>query len=416
MTVKRLKEERKRISLYDIIKDETIHARAETNDEVVMALTNVVTAGEKLPPVVVFYDGEHYWLADGFYRYEAHILGGRGTIPAIILPGGRKEALFHALKSNANHGLRRSNEDKRKAVTIALTDPEMQGMSDNEIAKICNVSQPFVSKIRRVLTQNGYKFETTRICADGRIMNVSNIGTKQEVEPVSVEPDAPEVGDNNDEEIGPSDNEDLEEDVDTGNKEDTTDEEAQDDMNTPPETTEDDAQDLNLYESENNEGVPDADEITDPQITEDDPEYDEDQDTDDNLVTDHDESTLTETDEIIGTGESEDEEELELEDDDTEEVEESETGEESTVINDTENDDLETINDPDILKSMIAQLRKANKDQDDEIVDLKVKVEKLEEDVEYLEEQLHAHAGASSDVSAYLDNDSMDEENVYSMA
>ena len=73
-------------------------------------------------------------------------------------------------------------------MTIALKEPDTRGLSDNQIAKICRVSQPFVSKIRHLLTNNGYKLGRTRLTADGRKMNVSKIGKKKKVVSGPIEP------------------------------------------------------------------------------------------------------------------------------------------------------------------------------------------------------------------------------------
>jgi hypothetical protein len=46
--------------------------------------------------------------------------------------------------------LRFSNADKRKAATLALKDSKLK-KSDNQIAALIGVSQPFVSKLRKEL-------------------------------------------------------------------------------------------------------------------------------------------------------------------------------------------------------------------------------------------------------------------------
>ncbi len=49
-------------------------------------------AGAQFPPVIVFYDGEHYWLADGYHRVEAARLAGRTEIYEDITPGSKRTA------------------------------------------------------------------------------------------------------------------------------------------------------------------------------------------------------------------------------------------------------------------------------------------------------------------------------------
>jgi hypothetical protein len=111
----------------------------------------------------------------------AHRSAGLDIITAIVHQGGRKEALLHALGANTDHGLRRTNADKEKAVNIALKEPYTRGLSDNQIAEICKVSQPYVSKIRHLLANNGYKLGRTRLTANGLKMNVTKIGKKKKI-------------------------------------------------------------------------------------------------------------------------------------------------------------------------------------------------------------------------------------------
>jgi hypothetical protein len=60
------------------------------------------------------------------------------------------DAEWYALSTNQKHGLRRTREDKRKAVSRALEiDPDR---SDREIARHLGVSHPFVARLRRNLT------------------------------------------------------------------------------------------------------------------------------------------------------------------------------------------------------------------------------------------------------------------------
>ena len=162
----------------DIELDDQIQPRVEQKEEVILEYAENLANGAEFPPVDVFYDGETYWLADGFHRYQAYALENRDTIPAIIYKGGRREAIIHAAGANATHGVPRSNADKRRVVGNMLKDPEFNIESDNTIAEWCKVSQPFVSKMRKEFTYNGYKFESVRKCADGRIMETSNIGAK----------------------------------------------------------------------------------------------------------------------------------------------------------------------------------------------------------------------------------------------
>lgn len=57
--------------------------------------------------------------------------------------------MSYAAGANGAHGLRRTTDDKRKAVTTLLADPEWAGWSNIAIAKACGVSDHFVGTIRK---------------------------------------------------------------------------------------------------------------------------------------------------------------------------------------------------------------------------------------------------------------------------
>jgi hypothetical protein len=64
------------------------------------------------------------------------------------------------LSANAENGLRRTNDDKRKAVEIACK--EFPAWADRKVAEMCQVSHPFVAKIRKSLNPEEKKQETPR--------------------------------------------------------------------------------------------------------------------------------------------------------------------------------------------------------------------------------------------------------------
>lgn len=105
--------------------------------------------GAKFPPVVVFYDGTDYWAADGFHRIHAARDGlGLTEIEAEVRQGTQRDAILYSCGANAEHGMRRTNADKHRAVMRLLEDPEWSRWSDSEIARRCAVSHPFVAGLR----------------------------------------------------------------------------------------------------------------------------------------------------------------------------------------------------------------------------------------------------------------------------
>lgn len=124
-------------------------SRAELNQDTVAEYAEAYKAGAEFPPVTVFFDGKHQWLADGFHRYFASKAAGRTTILEKVTPGTQRDAVLFSLSANATHGLRRTNDDKRRAVMTLLNDPEWSGWSDREIARQCGVTHPFVANLRK---------------------------------------------------------------------------------------------------------------------------------------------------------------------------------------------------------------------------------------------------------------------------
>jgi hypothetical protein len=125
--------------------------RETINYSVVEEYAERIQAGDKFPPVVAFFDGEHYWLGDGFHRVYAHQSVGLEDVEAGIRPGSRADAVWFACSANRAHGLRRGNADKRRAVTMALASPQAQGMSDRQLAEHCGVGHVFVGMVRKEL-------------------------------------------------------------------------------------------------------------------------------------------------------------------------------------------------------------------------------------------------------------------------
>jgi uncharacterized ParB-like nuclease family protein len=121
--------------------------RAATNDEAIEQYAEDMEAGAQFPPIIVFYDGSKYWLADGFHRYLAAKRNDYEDIAAEVREGGRSSALELALGANATNGLFRTAADKRHSVEVALE--EWPDKSNAVLADLCRVSVEFVRKQRQ---------------------------------------------------------------------------------------------------------------------------------------------------------------------------------------------------------------------------------------------------------------------------
>lgn len=152
----------------------------ETIEEYVEAMEN----GAEFPPLVVFFDivTSLYILADGFHRLIAHLrVRPNGPIIVEQYSGTVEDAQWYSIGANKSHGLKRTNEDKRNAVELALLHTNGVGKSDNSIANHVGVSQKSVCNIRRrLVSENRLSNLLSRVGADGRVYDVSNIGKKND--------------------------------------------------------------------------------------------------------------------------------------------------------------------------------------------------------------------------------------------
>lgn len=141
------------LPLDEISTDGGTQLRERISQTVIEDYATLMIAGVKFPPGTVFHDGEFYWLADGFTRLEAAKRAGLKELPFDIRAGSLRDAILFAAGANANHGVPRSNADKRKAVAAVLSDPDWSKKSDRWIAEVCNVSHPLVALVREQLAQ-----------------------------------------------------------------------------------------------------------------------------------------------------------------------------------------------------------------------------------------------------------------------
>ncbi|WNN92184.1 ParB N-terminal domain-containing protein [Gloeocapsopsis dulcis] len=170
------------LTLDEIRRDGGTQPRAAIDLKHVKLLEEQIEDGKELEPIIVFYDGESYWLADGFHRYAAHKNQDIEAIECVIHHGTRREAVLYLVGANAEHkpALPRSREDKRRAVITLLQDPEWGKWSDHEIARYCKVDNKTVGKIRGSVTEEFLSEKRTYKTKHGTTaaMNTANINKK----------------------------------------------------------------------------------------------------------------------------------------------------------------------------------------------------------------------------------------------
>jgi hypothetical protein len=178
--------------------DPACQARASTNAKTVNDYVEIMEeeGDDNFPPVAVFHDGTDYWLSDGFHRHAAAKKARLHSLKAEVRQGSRRDAILHAVGANATHGLRRSNADKRRAVTILLEDDVWSTWSNREIARRCGVDEGLVRKLKDEHGSSSASADNPQI--DRKVerkgtvfeMKTGNIGKRDGLEELlAIEPD-----------------------------------------------------------------------------------------------------------------------------------------------------------------------------------------------------------------------------------
>jgi hypothetical protein len=142
------------------IKDPGAQMRIEMRAETVNDYAEAMLNNADFPPVILYHDGTHYWLGDGYHRVAAARKIERESIKAEVREGSARDAILCGVGANATHGLQRTQADKRHAIERLMSDPEWARWSDRKIAEAAKVDHKTVAKVRRELsgeipTRNG---------------------------------------------------------------------------------------------------------------------------------------------------------------------------------------------------------------------------------------------------------------------
>jgi len=113
----------------------------EAIDAVTVATyAGVIEDGGIFPPVVVFYDGADYWLADGFHRLAAHKEAGEQKIAADVRSGTRIDAVAYAMGANHDNGLPRKEGDYRRAYQAGVREGMFEPHDAARVAEMVRCS------------------------------------------------------------------------------------------------------------------------------------------------------------------------------------------------------------------------------------------------------------------------------------
>lgn len=142
-----------KLALPLIRRDGGTQSRAELHAPAIDSYAEAMARGDAFPALDVYYDGQDYWLADGFHRWEAASLNGWADIEVDVYQGTRRDAVLHSLRANKRHGVQLTNADKRIRVRRLLEDPEWARWADTKIAEEVGVGRHFVARVRADLAK-----------------------------------------------------------------------------------------------------------------------------------------------------------------------------------------------------------------------------------------------------------------------
>jgi len=181
-----------------ITADPRCQPRAQIDSAVVAEYAEAMTDGLLFPAVELFWDGTTHWLADGFHRYFAARRSGMQQIEAVVTDGDVWDAIERSCIVNGEHGLRRSNDDKRRAVKAMFAVMEHRGenWSDMEVARRCGVGHTMAKAVRlTIFTKSkddlAATSATTRLIQRGGRtfeMDTSRIGSWRETPLIESQP------------------------------------------------------------------------------------------------------------------------------------------------------------------------------------------------------------------------------------
>lgn len=183
------------LMISSLVLDDRLQMRERLNPEVVATYADVLRDGGELPPVEVWLIAGKNYLVEGYHRVEAHKNVGRAQIEAELHEGSMDDAVLHAARANAFHGLLRSPSDKKRAVAAAedvLTRTHNAQPSAEMIARATGIPTRTVQKMMAenasAAASSGAPVPLKRIGADGRVRDVTNIGARPSSSAAQVTP------------------------------------------------------------------------------------------------------------------------------------------------------------------------------------------------------------------------------------
>jgi hypothetical protein len=137
-----------------IRRDGQTEGRVAPSSTVIDEYANLMKNGFDFPPVRTWFDGENYWLSDGFQRLAAAESIGRNKIAALAFSGSRDDAEWDSFNANSLHGSRRTKADIRWLIQRAACHANASRLSSNQIARHLGIPEATFRRWRELLSSS----------------------------------------------------------------------------------------------------------------------------------------------------------------------------------------------------------------------------------------------------------------------
>lgn len=174
------------LALDKIRRDGETQPRVALDEDHVAQLAKTLRDGSSLPPITVHFDGEQYWLADGFHRVEAHLRCNKTTIDVRTMTGDQRDAFLYAVEHT--NGKELTLDDRRRCALRMVQDEEWSQWSDRTIGRRCGLDHVTVGKIRRSLSGENHQMRSAAHPQENSPMTTPAEKAAEESAPATVIP------------------------------------------------------------------------------------------------------------------------------------------------------------------------------------------------------------------------------------
>jgi hypothetical protein len=163
--------------------DPSTQHRARIDPQVVAKYAALMKDGVEFPPIKVWWDGEQYWLTDGFHRIAAAERAKLLELACEVSLGSLEDARWDSYSVNGTHGSPRTAQETKRIISLALKHSNAGFLSSTEIAKHLHISEATVRRWRRKLANLDTKDKIRYVTRGGTTypMSIANLGKRRKV-------------------------------------------------------------------------------------------------------------------------------------------------------------------------------------------------------------------------------------------